>query len=78
LQQALSDAALQEKCRALAPAVRERFSAENMVKQTIAVYEQAVAPHVGPQNISVNESESSLFRSGKEPGRSFSRQNGKE
>ncbi len=78
LQQALSDAALQEKCRALAPAVRERFSAENMVKQTIAVYEQAVAPHVVPQNISVNESESSLFRSGKEPDCSFSRQNGKE
>jgi glycosyltransferase involved in cell wall biosynthesis len=78
LQQALSDTALQEKCRVLAPSVREQFSAENMVKQTITVYEQAVASHAVPQNISVNESESSLFRSGKEPDRFFSHQNGKE
>ncbi|HEU5382606.1 MAG TPA: glycosyltransferase family 1 protein [Ktedonobacteraceae bacterium] len=46
LHKALNDSALQERCRAQAAAVRERFSAVAMVKQTIAVYEQAVASHV--------------------------------
>lgn len=56
LQTALSDMAFREKCRTLAPTVIERFSAPVMVRQTIAVYEQAILPHVAQRNTSVNES----------------------
>ena len=56
LHRALSDVALQEKCRSLAPGVVERFSASAMVRQTIAVYEQAITSHVVQQNTLVNES----------------------
>lgn len=38
---ALTDAALREKCRAMAPTIVERFSAHTMVQQTLRVYEQA-------------------------------------
>lgn len=42
LYQALTDTELRERCRAQAASVAQKFSAENMVQQTIAVYEQAV------------------------------------
>lgn len=45
----LSDTALREKCRSLAPTVRAHFSASTMLQQTIAVYEQAITPHVAQQ-----------------------------
>ncbi len=51
LQKALSDASLREKCRAMAPTIVERFSAPAMVRQTIAVYEQAIASHVAQHNL---------------------------
>jgi glycosyltransferase involved in cell wall biosynthesis len=41
LYQALTDKPLQEKCRALAPTLAQRFSLQVMVEQTIMVYEQA-------------------------------------
>ncbi|HEY0757448.1 MAG TPA: glycosyltransferase family 1 protein [Ktedonobacteraceae bacterium] len=56
LHTALTDGAWQEKCRILAPTVVERFAASAMVKQTIAVYEQAVASHVVQRNTPINES----------------------
>ena len=77
LQKVLRDTSLREKCQAMAPSVRERFSAAAMVRQTLAVYEQAVASRVVQRYISVNQKES-LFRSDKEPDRSFSHQHGKE
>lgn len=77
LQRALSDSSLRERCRAQASSVGERFSAAAMTRQTIAVYEQAVASHVAQQTRSMTESKS-LFRAGKEQGRSFSRQPGRE
>lgn len=81
LAQALSDTALQEQCRAQAETIQARFSAATMVKQTITVYEQAVALHVtqrkGP-SLTTRDASPSLFRAGKERSRSFSRQNGKE
>jgi glycosyltransferase involved in cell wall biosynthesis len=46
LQRALSDPTLRAQTRAFAPTILERFSAAAMVQQTIAVYEQAVTPHV--------------------------------
>ncbi len=39
--QALTDRTLQEKCQMSAPAVAQKYSARTMVRQTIAVYEQA-------------------------------------
>ncbi|MGH2493167.1 MAG: glycosyltransferase family 4 protein [Ktedonobacteraceae bacterium] len=45
LQRALTDEALRRRCGELAPAVFQRFSAETMAQQTIAVYEQAAALH---------------------------------
>lgn len=77
LQKALFDASLREKCQVMAPTVRERFSAAAMARQTLAVYEQAVASHVAQRYVPVTENES-LFRSDKEPDRSFSGQHGKE
>jgi glycosyltransferase involved in cell wall biosynthesis len=56
LHTALNDSAFREKCRSLAPVVIERFSASAMVRQTIAVYEQAIASHVVQRNPAVNES----------------------
>ncbi len=56
LHTALSDVALQEKCRSLAPTVIERFSASAMVRQTIAVYEQAITSHVAQRKTPINES----------------------
>ncbi len=38
---ALNDTALQEKCKAMAPTIAERFSARTMVQHTLQVYEQA-------------------------------------
>jgi glycosyltransferase involved in cell wall biosynthesis len=77
LQKALCDTSLREKCQAMAPTVRERFSAAAMARQTLAVYEQAMASHVAQRYVPVTENES-LFRSDKEPDRSFSGQHGKE
>jgi glycosyltransferase involved in cell wall biosynthesis len=48
LQQALSDEALRQRCRELAPSIAQRFSAKTMVEQTIAVYEQAAGQHASP------------------------------
>lgn len=45
LQQALTDEALRQRCRELAPTVSQRFSAETMAQQTIAVYAQAATLH---------------------------------
>ncbi|HEY3993189.1 MAG TPA: glycosyltransferase family 1 protein [Ktedonobacteraceae bacterium] len=56
LHTALSDVVLREKCRSLAPTVVERFSASAMVRQTIAVYEQAITSHVVQRNTSADES----------------------
>ncbi len=42
---ALNDAALRARCQAGMQAVRERFSATTMARQTVAVYEQAAALH---------------------------------
>jgi glycosyltransferase involved in cell wall biosynthesis len=53
---ALNDVAFQKKCRLLAPTIVERFSAAAMVRQTIAVYEQAMTSHVTQRNTPVNES----------------------
>lgn len=41
LYQVLTDKTLREKCRRMAPSVAQRFSAQAMAMQTIAVYEQA-------------------------------------
>lgn len=43
--QALTDEAFRAQCRSFAPTVGQRFSAETMVEQTLATYEQAVALH---------------------------------
>src|SRR6266853_417696 len=40
---ALTDEAVRERCRSHASSVAQRFSAQTMVEQTIAVYEQAAA-----------------------------------
>jgi len=45
LQRALTDTILRRRCRELAPTVSQRFSAQVMAQQTIAVYEQAAALH---------------------------------
>ena len=43
LQRALTDTMLRQRCSELAPTVSQRFSAQKMAQQTIAVYEQAAA-----------------------------------
>lgn len=43
LQQALTDETLRQRCAELAPSVSQQFSAQTMVQQTIALYEQAAA-----------------------------------
>ncbi|GAC1470657.1 MAG: glycosyltransferase family 1 protein [Ktedonobacteraceae bacterium] len=43
LYQALTNKALRKKCQELAPTIAQKFSAEAMVKQTIAAYEQAAS-----------------------------------
>lgn len=81
LHSALHDQALRARCQAQAELVRARFSAAAMVKQTIDVYEQAVALHgmLGKESslMATNE-KTSLDRSAQELGRSFARQNGEE
>jgi glycosyltransferase involved in cell wall biosynthesis len=52
LQQALQDTSLQARCRDLAPTIIERFSPTVMVQKTVAVYEKAVASHVGQRSLS--------------------------
>jgi glycosyltransferase involved in cell wall biosynthesis len=47
---ALTDAALREKCRALAPTIAERFSAHMMVQHTLRVYEQAASLRTGTKH----------------------------
>lgn len=47
LHMALTDVALREKCQAMAPTIAERFSAHNMVQQTLRVYEQAATLQTG-------------------------------
>ena len=56
MQTVLNNAGLREKCRALAPTVSERFSASTMARQTIAVYEQAIASHVAQRSTSEQRS----------------------
>jgi glycosyltransferase involved in cell wall biosynthesis len=51
MQQALTDATLRTRTRAIAPTIGERFSAAAMVQQTIAVYEQAVTLPVARSNV---------------------------
>jgi len=46
---ALTDQALQQMCRTMAPLIAQRFSAQKMVEQTIRVYEQAATVHSAPQ-----------------------------
>jgi glycosyltransferase involved in cell wall biosynthesis len=43
LHTAMTDAALRKRCRALAPTIAQRFSAQTMVQHTLRVYEQAAA-----------------------------------
>ena len=45
LQRALTDTLLRQRCIELAPTVLQRFSAQAMARQTIAVYEQAAVLH---------------------------------
>jgi glycosyltransferase involved in cell wall biosynthesis len=45
LYMALTDEDLRRRCRELAPTVLQRFSAQALAQQTIAVYEQAAALH---------------------------------
>jgi glycosyltransferase involved in cell wall biosynthesis len=45
LQRALTDTLLRQRCSELAPTVSQRFSAQAMARQTIAVYEQAAVLH---------------------------------
>jgi glycosyltransferase involved in cell wall biosynthesis len=47
IHQALTDETLRQRCSALAPSVLQRFSAETMIEQTIAVYEKAAELHQG-------------------------------
>lgn len=47
---ALTDAALREKCRAMAPSIAERFSAHMMVQHTLRVYEQAASLRTGTRH----------------------------
>ncbi len=53
---AITDAPLRQKCRTMASSIAQQFSAQTMVKQTIDVYEQAVALHTAlpqrPQRMS--------------------------
>ena len=81
LHTALSDQCLRARCQTQAGMVRARFSAATMVKQTIAVYEQAVALH-GVQgkgsSFMTTDENTSLDRSAQELERSFAHQNGEE
>ncbi len=47
---ALTDAALREKSRAMAPTIAERFSAHTMVQHTLRVYEQAASQRTGTKH----------------------------
>ena len=47
LQRVLTDTLLRQRCVELAPMVSQRFSAQAMARQTIAVYEEAAALHRG-------------------------------
>ena len=81
LHQALNDTALRERCQAQAQTVRARFSATIMARQTVAVYEQAVAlhraQHKGLSRTAADEGRS-LFRSDQERARPFTGQDGEE
>ncbi|MHB8597618.1 MAG: glycosyltransferase family 4 protein [Ktedonobacteraceae bacterium] len=46
----LTDVALREKCRAMAPTIAERFSAHMMVQHTLRVYEQAASLRTGTRH----------------------------
>ncbi len=46
---ALTDEALRQKCRTMAPLVAEKFSAQRMVEQTLRVYERANLLHTTAQ-----------------------------
>ena len=50
LYQALTDQVYRQKCRAMAATIGEQFSAQRMVEQTIAVYEQAAILHSSHKN----------------------------
>lgn len=58
LQRVLNDSILREKCQLMAPNIRERFSAAVMLRQTIAVYEQAVTSSVAQHHMSLDENKS--------------------
>ncbi|MBE3559369.1 MAG: glycosyltransferase family 4 protein [Ktedonobacteraceae bacterium] len=45
IHRAITDTDLRERCRTMAPAVAQRFSARTMAERTIAVYEQAADQH---------------------------------
>ncbi len=49
LHTALTDEALRQTCRVMAPLVAEKFSAQRMVEQTLRVYEQAEMLHTTAQ-----------------------------
>lgn len=83
LHKTLSDTDVQDRCRAQAASVRERFSAAALLKQTVAVYEQAVQSHVAQhhrsvQTLPVTETSRDVSRSGPELEHSLSRQDGSE
>src|SRR5947209_9260263 len=46
---ALTEQALRQKCRTMAPLIAQRFSAQKMAEQTIRVYEQAATLHRATQ-----------------------------
>ncbi|HEV7235682.1 MAG TPA: glycosyltransferase family 1 protein, partial [Ktedonobacteraceae bacterium] len=54
LHTALTDEALRQQCRAMAPLVAEKFSAQRMVEQTVRVYEQAELLHITAQGRTQN------------------------
>lgn len=51
MHRALTDQALRQRCRELAPSARQRFSAQAMVEKTLAVYEQAAAVHASQKRL---------------------------
>lgn len=53
---AVTDAALREKCKAMAPTIAERFSGQSMVRHTLLAYEQAAKRCTGKRHAHQNMS----------------------
>ena len=53
---AVTDAALREKCKAMAPVIAERFSGQSMIQHTLLAYEQAAKRRTGKRHAHQNMS----------------------